>query len=167
MNEPDILLTKVVRPTLLTLDMYSHDAECLVLATAVIERQLLSGSNAPHKTGLYNISQSTHDDLWENFLEFRPEIVRKLCDIANQDLRKASLENKFGLLQSSDSYATAICRLMYHRVPKSIPVSSDKEAMALFWLKYFHSDKSAFANDLSMINDFKLIVATAEASRQP
>ncbi len=165
MDEPDTLSAKIVRPTLLTMDMYSQEAEYLVLATAMIERSRKTKKMA--ETGIFNICQSMHSDLWTNFLDYKSEVVRRLCHVANLDLRKIPLSERFKLVQNNDCYATAICRLIYFRVPKSIPVMSDKESLAMYWLTYFHSDKDAFASDIALIKEFKGFIGRAIESNPP
>ena len=151
-------LADIVRSTLLTLDLYSPDAEQLVLATAMVEQNLRHDHDQSAQKGIYNISQRMHDDLWLDFLEYRPEIVRQMCKLANLDLRKLGLDAKFNLLDDDPYYATALCRLMYLRIPKSLPDASNKEALAVYWLLHFHLDKDAFASDVAMINSFKAMI---------
>ncbi len=158
MDEPDILSAKIVRPTLLAIDLYSQEAEHLVLATAMMERSLKT--NKVDDTGIFSICQSMHNDLWTNFLDYKSGIVRQLCNVTNLDLRKITLNERFKLVRDNDYYATAICRLIYFRVPKSIPLMSDKEALAMYWLTYFHSDKDAFANDVALLNEFKSFIGS-------
>ena len=110
---PTHLRELVVRPAIEALDMWSQEAEDLVMETASVESDLtnLKQLGDGPALGLWQCEPETHNDIWANYLAFRPSLSSKIAptnhgpDRLVWDLR----------------YAAMICRVHYFRVPNPIP----------------------------------------------
>ena len=128
----------VIRPTINYLGWGGSAAERLVLGTAITEsglRYLKQMSSGPAR-GLFQMEPATHDDIWENWLEYKPE-----KDLINNLVYQAEpkLDNLYGNL----AYATAMCRAHYRRFPGALPDANDGTAMALYWKEYYNTHLGA------------------------
>lgn len=125
----------VVRPTLDSLGLWSPSAEALVLGTAIHESRLtyLRQNGGGPALGLYQIEPATHADLYRNYLDLRPEFKER----ARRWL--ASWPDPHSQLATNLAYATAICRLLYHRVPALLPAAGDIDALAAYWKAHYNT----------------------------
>ena len=105
------MLALVIRPALEKLSLWSLSAEELVLGTAIVESGLtyLKQHGDGPALGLWQIEPATHDDLYTNFLNFRPELGSKLIELRAAGL---SLDEN---LATNLMYGAAVCRLCYYR----------------------------------------------------
>ena len=83
--------------------------------------------------GLWQVEPATHDDLYTNFLNFRPELGSKLIE-----LRAAGLSLNENLATNL-MYGAAVCRLCYYRKPDALPEAGDIEGQASFWQQHYHT----------------------------
>lgn len=125
----------VIRPALMEIDAFSVAAERLVLGTALVESNLqyihqLGGGPAK---GLFQCEPTTHDDIWENYLRYKVDLMNKLRGlmIPRMDMVDQLHGNHF--------YAAAICRIHYMRVKKALPQPNDALGMASYHKKYYNS----------------------------
>ncbi|KAF0118141.1 MAG: hypothetical protein FD149_866 [Rhodospirillaceae bacterium] len=71
-------VTTVIRPTLLHLGLHSPAAEALLLGTAIQESRLgtyLRQTGGGPALGVYQMEPATHEDIWTNFLAYRPDLA--------------------------------------------------------------------------------------------
>lgn len=122
---------EIIRPVLRDLGLPGGVyAEALVLGTACQESQcglwVVQLESGPAK-GIYQMEPASHDDLWNNFIQHRPELVKKLnrwrCQYGNGMGAWELVGNLF--------YATAMCRIHYYRRPEPIPETLQGQAQ--FW----------------------------------
>ena len=136
---PQQFLSQFILPALdhLFAAQSSPAAAQLLLATALHEsgglhyRRQVGGGPA---RSYYQIELATHDDIWQNYLRYRPSLaksVRSLLSGSNADLAHE--------LEFNDKYSTAIARLKYQRVPEPLPSFGDLSAMASYWKRYYNS----------------------------
>src|SRR6266404_8998054 len=137
MIDPFQLVEHVIRPVLKDLGLYSDNAERLVLGTACQEsecgRWLHQRGDGP-ALGIYQMEPVTHDDIWDNFLEYKEELKARVlhCGV---DGRFDSEKHMIGNLY----YATAMCRIHYLRVPEPIPANLTTQAE--YWKKYYNTER--------------------------
>jgi len=117
MPTPQAFTTTVIKPVLLKLGLHSPAAEQLLLATAIQEshlkyRKQIGGPALSY----FQIEPNTHDDIWNNFLKYRPQLSNKVIG-----LMSSPVANKIKELENNDKYAAAIARIHYLRVPAPIP----------------------------------------------
>lgn len=137
MIDPDDTLRHVIEPVLRHLDMYSKDAARLLLATAWAESEVKGATklvqiNGP-ALGMYMIEPDTHDDVWHNWLDYRPEIAAKVRKLIAPD------PSRLDQLKTNSAYATAIARIIYRRDPEPLP-STPAEA-ATYYKRVFNTPK--------------------------
>lgn len=140
----------IIVPTLQLLgnEFNSNAAINLLLGTAAQESHLgkylhqLNGE----ALGIYQIEMDTHIDIYENYLQYRSELLDKITTFlisfkltnSNPILRISYYEqNLIGNLY----YATAIARLIYYRVSEKLPEADDIEGLAEYWKKYYNTEK--------------------------
>lgn len=127
----------VVRPTLQALNdqiPYSEAAEELLMGTAAQESHLvyLHQLGGPAR-GVYQIEPETMNDIFTNYLAFRPELEKMVIDAAG---RGANLHDE---LTTNLKYATIIARIIYKRVPEALPEATDVDGMATYWKKFYNT----------------------------
>jgi len=125
----------VVRPVLMELQMHSDAAEALVLGTAMQESGLqwlrqLGGGPA---LGLFQMEPATHDDIWNNYLAFRPEIAARVERFLVPGRDRADQ------LVWNLAYATAMCRIHYRRVQAALPAATDVAGLAGYWKAHYNT----------------------------
>ncbi len=126
----------LVRPVLTRIGAYSRAAENLVIGTAVQEsrlRYLRQLQDGPAR-GLYQMEPDTHDDIWENYLAFRPELR------AGVESFLAASQDRIEQLVWNFAYATAMCRVHYLRVPHPLPDAGDIAGLASYWKRHYNTE---------------------------
>ena len=133
------VLDLIIVPVLKHMDLDSKAARQLILGTAIMESQLVylrQLGNGP-AIGLWQMEPATHDDIWKNYLLYRPDWIEclKFYDLRGQ----GKAENMVGNLY----YACAMARMHYFRVPQKLPEQDDAFALAAYWKRYYNSYKGA------------------------
>ena len=137
--ETDQLLELVIIPTLKYLNMDSPAAQNLLLGTAAHESAMgryIKQIRGP-ALGIYQVEPATHDDIWINYLKYRPELaakVRSLIPAFDGDIPPA--ENMIWDLR----YATANARICYWRISEPLPDANDIPAMADYWDVHYNAN---------------------------
>lgn len=137
MSKASIFRKTVIKPTLTALNLGGNAAEELLLGTAVQEslnftyREQVGGGPA---VSYYQMEPATHDDIWENFLNYRETLAEQV-----RSLLTSSEADKIEELRDNDRYATAMARIHYLRVAESIPRAGDVRAQANYWKKYYNT----------------------------
>lgn len=127
----------VIIPALETLEMHSAGAVELLLGTALQESglvylQQLGGGPA---LGFFQMEPATHDDIWANYLEYRPNLRQRLESLSR---------HRIALAMASDLwYAAAMCRLHYARVPDPLPLAGAHHAQAAYWKAHYNTAEGA------------------------
>ena len=124
----------VIRPTLEHLQLSSQAAENLLLGTAAQESQMgyyLHQLNGP-ALGIYQIEPATHQDVWQNYIDYRAPLSKKL--LALGAMRESSLVTNL-------SYATAIARIIYLRVNAPLPEADDIAGLAQYYKTHYNTVK--------------------------
>jgi hypothetical protein len=111
------ILSLVIRPSLSKINLWSPSAEELVLGTAIVESGLTylrQWGDGP-ALGLRQVEPSTQNDLYTNFLNYRPELGSQLMELRAPNL---SMDEN---LATNLMYGAAVCRLCYYRKPDALP----------------------------------------------
>lgn len=143
MIDPKQFRVIVVRPTLARLAAAGIQpagaaVENLLLGTALVEsrlswlRQRAPGGGLGPARGVFQVEPATHDDVWSNYLAFRPELASTVRSLASQRWPGgiADFETRHGELATNLAYACAVARLIYRRSPLRIPDANDPVALA-------------------------------------
>ena len=129
------LQDRVIAPALDKMGLWSRAAEELVLGTAIVESgltYLIQHGDGP-ALGLWQVEPATHDDLYTNFLNYRPELGSRLMELRAPNLSIG--EN----LTTNLIYGAAVCRLCYYRKPDALPAAGDIEGQASFWNQHYNT----------------------------
>ncbi|WP_373083233.1 hypothetical protein [Zhongshania sp.] len=124
----------IVAPTLKEMNMYSKEAEAIVIGTAAHES---AGFQYIHQLGggpalsLWQMEPATHDDIHVNFLRYKPYLKERLLQVSG--VSHSSSEH----LLYNMRYACAMCRLHYYRRPEPIPVTI--RGQAEYWKKFYNT----------------------------
>ena len=131
------ILDEVIRPVIDVLGG-GEAAVQLVYWTGLAEshyntREQYGGGPA---MGYWQMEPATHDDIRDNYLSYRHELVDKLAQLANCRMI-------CDYLTTYDTYACAMCRVHYLRVPEALPPEGDLEAHASYWKRYYNTHLGA------------------------
>lgn len=85
----------------------------------------------------YQIEPDTLDDLYDNYLSFRPKLQHQL-DSFRQDS-----ESRLKALEFNNAYATCAARFNYARIPEALPPIEDTQAFARYAKRHWNTDLGA------------------------
>ena len=124
----------LIAPTIKQIGLYSDTALNLVTGTGLVESgyRVTSQIGCGPALGWFQMEPATHDDCWWNFLRYRPELARAVSALCHDEEPSASL------LQSNQSYAAAMCRVKYLRVPAPLP-TNDAQSLSLYHKRYYNT----------------------------
>lgn len=129
----------ILRPTLERMNLWSIEAEQLLLGTAAqesnfqyIDQITRNGEKIGPAVGLYQMERATHDDIWKSYIDLRPKLKKTV-----EQFLAPFPENKWEQMQGNHYYATAMARVFYLRfrspLPKTLP------DMAGYWKGYWNT----------------------------
>jgi len=136
-------LEKFIIRVLKTMGKYSPEAVDLLMVTAAQESHcgeyIYQLGRGPAR-GIFQMEPSTLDDIFTNYLAYRPELARMVEQFQSQDL---DFDLEGNLL-----FQVAIARVHYMRVPAAIPkrlipVQEYIQALAEYWKKYWNTKEGA------------------------
>jgi hypothetical protein len=131
-----VIAAEIIRPALHAIGIWSQARECLVLGTGAHESgyrylQQLGGGPA---LGWFQCERLTHDDMWKNWLSFRPVFAQPLNQLRNGETSHMALI-RYPL------YAAALCGLHYQRKQQGyqLPPQDDAPLQAAYHKKYYNT----------------------------
>ena len=125
--------THIIRPTLKHLGVYHGATEDLLFCTVSHESlggrllKQVSGS----ALGAYQIEPRTHNDLWDNYLKYKPRLSAKVKLLCVKCDAEETIYNM--------RYATAIAYLVYERAKSPIPKTSNLYVLGAFYKRYYNT----------------------------
>lgn len=127
--------TRIIIPALDLLKLNSQAVQELLLGTALQESGLhyLTQIGGGPAKGVFQMEPATHDDIWLNYLSYRPKLVSRIEVISNHRTPNEMVGNLW--------YAAAMCRIHYLRVPKPLPEAGAINAQAAYWKKHYNTSK--------------------------
>jgi hypothetical protein len=150
MIEPKHLYRYIILPTLsqmyLANDKHSTVAGEILLGIACQEsecgRYLYQVPSGP-ALGIYQMEPNTYDDIWVNFLKFRPELVEVISRVSRGF--PGYFYGGFSpvRMQGDLYYATAMARIFLYRVKEPLPKQGDIVGYARYWKQYWNTDRGA------------------------
>lgn len=129
-----------IKPALQKTGLWNLASEELLLGTALVESDLIHRrqiGGGPAR-GLFQMEPATHDDIWKNFLKYRPDLGKAIISLMTSPNADKHLE-----LEQNDQYACAMARAHYLRVPAAMPAPGNVEAMAGYWKQYYNTPLGA------------------------
>ena len=145
---PGIFLNTVIRPTLAAINFGIGDtfAENILLGTAIQESHLqdIVQTRGP-ALGYFQMEPETHDDIWRNFLAYKPKI-----GILIKSLVPSGIETSANLL-NHPQYECAMARMFYARCPGAIPQTLLGQA---HYYKQFYNTPLGAATETEYVDNF-------------
>lgn len=126
-------LLHTLRPTLKAIDLYSLEAEKLLMGTAAQEsnfRNVFQAGGGPAK-GPFQMETITHDDLWSRIVRRHSALELKIRALLNGAAPSAPM------LMGNAAYAVAMCRVKYWSVRDSIP--RDLTGWSQYWKRWYNT----------------------------
>jgi len=146
-NDPEGLVADVITPVLTALGL---DQDRLSATTELLLGTALQESGLTHRVqlgggparGLFQMEPNTHDDIWANFLKFRPPLAQKVAKFIDGKTPNSQF------LTNNDLYAAAMTRVHYLRMGQfvgkmSIPPTGDIAGMAHYWKEFYNTEQGA------------------------
>lgn len=127
---------------------YSEAARRLLLGTAAHESggfkfidqvtaSGLAGDTDGPAYGVFQMEAPTHDDLWANFLQFKPAMATKVR------MFRAAEPDPVKQLRSNLCYAVACARAQYYRARPPLPAADDMAGLAAYWKAHWNTPLGA------------------------
>ena len=141
---PGQLREYVIRPVLKDLCLYSEAAEELLMLTAATESlcgKFIHQVGGP-ALGIFQMEPNTHDDIWENFLKYKPALAAKVMRYGKEARE----------LPGNIYYACAMARVHYLRKPDRLPSADDIDGLAAYWKKHYNTHLGAGDPDEAVSN---------------
>jgi hypothetical protein len=145
------LREEVVRPLLRYLEMWSQEAENLVIGTALVEsvvgeEMALKQLGRGPALGIFQMEPMTHDDIWDNWLMRRPDAAQRVRYLAgtgqwltgNRPNLPDTPVNARELVGNLN-YAAAMCRIHYRRIAAPLPPAGNVEALGQYYKRYYNT----------------------------
>ncbi len=122
-------------------NFYSKAAVNLLMGTVAAESsahhfaQYVQQLGKGKAVSVFQLEPATIDDIFENYLKFRPTLKAKIDRYINPD--KPVHEQ----VKWNQALAVILARVHYRRVPKALPHHDDVENMAAYYKKYYNTIK--------------------------
>lgn len=117
--------------------MNRPEAVQLLLGTACVESDcghfIMQKGNGTAR-GIYQMEPATHDDIWHNYINHRPQLKAFM----RGELGETLLPVKSDSLRWNLRYATMMTRLHYYRVAEAIPTTTPTE-QATYWKQHYNT----------------------------
>lgn len=112
-------------------------AIALVLNTAKQESNLryLRQLGQGPALGLWQMEPATHNDIWENFLQYNEDLAIAVRGLAIGTKVIPDPQQMIGNL----FYACAMCRIHYYRQPDPLPPADRLELQAAYWKQHYNT----------------------------
>ena len=135
MINPEQFTHHIIKPVLHHLNAYSDAAAKLLLGTALTESGLkyVKQLNDGPALGVFQMEPDTHDDIWQNYLKYRPILSAPIREY----VRYPGADNLAGNMY----YACGMARVHYLRVPSVLPESL--EGLAHYWKDHYNTHLGA------------------------
>lgn len=138
----------IIKPALQDLQMYSEDAEELLVFTCAVESMggtFLKQINGP-ALGIYQMEPNTFFDIWQHYIILKNDLFMKLIT----QFACASFPTEDRLVWDL-RFATAMARIHYARISEPLPSKSDTMyALYHYYKKYYNTSQGAAEPDQSI-----------------
>ncbi len=137
----------IIEPVLSKLQIYSKDAEELLVFTCAAESL---GGTFLHQVsgtalGIYQMEPNTYTDIWINYIRARNRMATLMA-----------LHMGCNRIPDSDRmiydlhFATAMARIHYMRVSGKLPDGKDSEALWEYYKKFYNTEKGKAQKEASI-----------------
>ncbi len=137
----------IIEPVLSKLQLYSKDAEELLVFTCAAESlggRFLVQEKGP-ALGIYQIEPNTYTDIWVNYIRSRNKLSM-LLSLHFNCTRIPDLDR----LVYDLYFSTAMARIFYLRCPGKLPNHEDVNAIWAYYKQHFNTEKGKAKKDESI-----------------
>lgn len=137
-------IENTIRITLYDIELWSHEAEQLLLGTGAVESRfsaIRQYKGGPARS-FFQIEPATCKDNLENYLAYRSSLWRRIykkCYVPKELVDEKDLTKLGWILQTNIAFSICMARIKYRRVPKALPKLNDIDGQAKYWLKYYNA----------------------------
>jgi len=139
MIEANQLHDLVVKPALIALEKKYSQPAARALIMGTIAHESMSGRYIKQvggsALGIIQMEPITHDDIWKNYLQYKPELVNRLTLLF--DIKTPNAERLIYDLR----YNIVMCRMHYYRVNEKLPAADDVKSLASYWKNHYNTEK--------------------------
>lgn len=100
---------------------------------------------------LFQIEPMTHDDIWDNYLAYRPELVNTVLGAIAAGERPPAERLIWDL-----RYSAIMCRIHYKRVPEALPDAQDVWQLARYWKKFYNTTLGG-GTETEFVENYRLV----------
>ncbi|WP_156474642.1 hypothetical protein [Acetobacter cerevisiae] len=100
-------------------------------------RYLVQTNPAETAKGFWQMETATHDDMWRNFIRYRPDLQAALLGILSGAKPEAAR------LVDRPIYAAAMCAVHTYRSSDALPAVNDAAGWAAFWKRNYNTEGGA------------------------
>jgi hypothetical protein len=118
---------------------YSLSAEELLMMSCAVESNLgefikqIDGI----ALGIFQMEQKTEDDIWENYLAYKPKLREKVLQLHGPHIISGGPYAQ--PLAYNLGYQITMARLHYRRFSEPLPFYWNVEGLAQYWKKYYNT----------------------------
>lgn len=130
------LRNDLIKPALIDLVMFSEEALELLVFTCAVESRggtYLKQVKGP-ALGIYQMEPENHNDIWQNYLPYRKNILMVLLSNFGCNVRPDEDRLIYDL-----RYATAMARIHYARVDSKLPAPNDIDSIWWYYKQYYNT----------------------------
>ncbi|WP_341893739.1 hypothetical protein [Ferrovibrio terrae] len=124
----------------LLLGTASHESGGFQFIDQVTALGLANDADGP-AYGLFQMEAATHDDLWRNFLQYKPAVTAKVQQF------RADQPDLVRQMRSNLCYAVAVARAQFYRAKPPLPPADDLPALAAYWKQHWNTALGAGTPD--------------------
>lgn len=146
----------IIKPTLDGLQMYSTEAEELLVFTCACESlggTYLKQVKGP-ALGIYQMEPATYTDIWQNYIKNHGGVVNLLT--LNFACHNMPLPER---MIYDLKFATAMARLHYRRRKEPLPKATDIEGIWEYYKKYYNTELGKAEKETSIKHYQKFLKA--------
>lgn len=127
----------IIRPTLKMLELYSEDAEELLILTMAQESDGGTYFKQIHgpALGAFQMEPATHDDIWNNYILKHHDLKEDVIKMMGVSIWPPDAKRMIFDLE----YAVMMARIFYERVPEKLPLSTSIPDIAVYYKKYWNT----------------------------
>jgi len=131
------LIKYIIKPSLKQVDMYSVEAEQLLLTTGQVESSYkyvhqIGGGPA---LGLWQMEPATYESIFNDYLAYRSDLKKQVLSACCYKSIPPAEEIMYNM-----KFAVIMSRIKYYWVPYALPEFNDIEGQAHYWSKYYNGN---------------------------
>jgi len=136
-------LRALIQSTLSPINLYSANAEELLLATCANESNFGVYRTQVHgpARGIFQMEGEDFNDIWTNYLQYHGTLA---FQVKNYNGGKQGTADD---LINNDSYAIVMARIHYERKPGNLPAANYIESIWAYYKQWYNTPQGAATHD--------------------